>query len=945
MPTLGQQFQQQDNQHQQRSQQQHQDRSRSNTTGSTPFLDYASASSPAAHLQRRPAASSRPSRAPYSPLQSVAGPSSSPVSKAFPPTSVDADKWAGQGWSPLEHLIRQGKGEQQQRQGPRPPLRTGKSQIFEKATALSRSTSVRRRPTEVELDPELDDDGERDWDSRSINLLQGPRSDPAADPSTIRMDGRSHFDDGSINELNAPLSPDERPADSLLLGNAFRSSIASLASLNTITDQNQGQAFESYFPSSGFHLNRSDSVNTVRTAEFDEGGRWGRAWADRADDEESLYGGSEYGSGEQSDDPKDLISPNAGQGNRGLDALRNLLDGQSLDGLTLNDASGTKATLRSTPAIASQAVAQEPMPFARDPKQSSFAAPTAHPSNTNVRERVVSVVPSIFEGDLEAESRPVSVASVPDSQGHADDRSDAGSARVFVWPPTPSASEDGHGIYERYGQSHEADAASVHEWEAVTDDGSSDAGTASKRSTLIGSSPIQAQPSAQDSVALPATLSSALANGTFQGQNSSQASLGRVRQSSKDGKQHGHPAGRPPPPPPPPAARYEESGPSRFDLPIGKARAAAIAAADGRESIVSDLDVETLRLDGSSRRDSSSTINSLASGFSNAAPGVYEHRRQAPSLPGSPLRSQSGWSAAQQSQPARATPQRSFSLETTTSSNGARSTPLTSNCSHGPEQYARPRDKPPHHVDQPTPMQRSAVSNASAERGGPLGSPKLNSQASQQSFATARSQLSSTNIHQQPSTRHAIGQDTKTGPSAAENYLSQGISYHEQGDLSRSAYYFERSAKVDGGCVVGMCMWGMTLREGWGARKDPRKGFEWIQRAAAKAGEMMQNNHYQRTDADLKAVRSELKLSVYELGKCYCYGWGVKMDKKMGLEYFEISAKLGDSDAAAEAGALYASGKGCKKDLKKAAKYYRMAAAQGYDLIGLSWVWKPKFDD
>ena len=68
---------------------------------------------------------------------------------------------------------------------------------------------------------------------------------------------------------------------------------------------------------------------------------------------------------------------------------------------------------------------------------------------------------------------------------------------------------------------------------------------------------------------------------------------------------------------------------------------------------------------------------------------------------------------------------------------------------------------------------------------------------------------------------------------------------------------------------MGMCMWGMTLREGWGARKDPRKGFEWIQRAASKAGEMMKETPggRGRTEAELKAVRSELKLSVYELGK------------------------------------------------------------------------------
>lgn len=139
-----------------------------------------------------------------------------------------------------------------------------------------------------------------------------------------------------------------------------------------------------------------------------------------------------------------------------------------------------------------------------------------------------------------------------------------------------------------------------------------------------------------------------------------------------------------------------------------------------------------------------------------------------------------------------------------------------------------------------------------------------------------------------------------------------------------------------------MCMFGMTLREGWGARKDPIKGFTWIQRAAARAGEMM-STRTPKTDSELKAIKSELKLSVYELGKCFCYGWGVKMDKHMALEYFELAAKLGDADAQAEAGALYAAGKGCKKDLKKAAMYYRMAEEGGYDTVGLSWIHKDKY--
>jgi len=62
---------------------------------------------------------------------------------------------------------------------------------------------------------------------------------------------------------------------------------------------------------------------------------------------------------------------------------------------------------------------------------------------------------------------------------------------------------------------------------------------------------------------------------------------------------------------------------------------------------------------------------------------------------------------------------------------------------------------------------------------------------------------------------------------------------------------------------------------------------------------------------------------------------------------------------------LYYAGKGCKKDLKKAAMYYRLAVSvswnnpldrlltrmshlqekQGYDTVGLSWIWKEKYND
>ena len=44
--------------------------------------------------------------------------------------------------------------------------------------------------------------------------------------------------------------------------------------------------------------------------------------------------------------------------------------------------------------------------------------------------------------------------------------------------------------------------------------------------------------------------------------------------------------------------------------------------------------------------------------------------------------------------------------------------------------------------------------------------------------------------------------------------------------------------------------------------------------------------------------------------------------------YFEVAARLGDSDAQQELGFCYANGKGCKKDKKEAAKWYRAAVSR-----------------
>lgn len=59
-----------------------------------------------------------------------------------------------------------------------------------------------------------------------------------------------------------------------------------------------------------------------------------------------------------------------------------------------------------------------------------------------------------------------------------------------------------------------------------------------------------------------------------------------------------------------------------------------------------------------------------------------------------------------------------------------------------------------------------------------------------------------------------------------------GIDFHESGELERSAWNFEQSAKRNGGCGAGMLMYGLALRHGWGVQVNAPLGFQYLQKAA-----------------------------------------------------------------------------------------------------------------
>ncbi|KAH9487187.1 Mitosis inhibitor nif1 [Psilocybe cubensis] len=142
----------------------------------------------------------------------------------------------------------------------------------------------------------------------------------------------------------------------------------------------------------------------------------------------------------------------------------------------------------------------------------------------------------------------------------------------------------------------------------------------------------------------------------------------------------------------------------------------------------------------------------------------------------------------------------------------------------------------------------------------------------------------STNSGNRPqSSLKAADAEKVTGPRTPQDYLQLGIQHHEANRLGESARCFERSANEGGGCGVGMLMYGLTLRHGWGCAKNERLGFKWLMKAAESAIGDLENVRTGGRTIEVGAVQTELVLAIYEVGQCFFHGWGVGKDQKMAV--------------------------------------------------------------
>ena len=126
-----------------------------------------------------------------------------------------------------------------------------------------------------------------------------------------------------------------------------------------------------------------------------------------------------------------------------------------------------------------------------------------------------------------------------------------------------------------------------------------------------------------------------------------------------------------------------------------------------------------------------------------------------------------------------------------------------------------------------------SMSHLSPPNGGPFMSPNT-----PRSPPASSSHLSPQ--HQQSPSHHSSPHKSSeppppSNPQTPQDYLQLGISHHLANELPQSAACFEKAATMNGGCGVGMLMWGLTLRHGWGVEMSEAKGFKWLRRAAELA--------------------------------------------------------------------------------------------------------------
>lgn len=240
-----------------------------------------------------------------------------------------------------------------------------------------------------------------------------------------------------------------------------------------------------------------------------------------------------------------------------------------------------------------------------------------------------------------------------------------------------------------------------------------------------------------------------------------------------------------------------------------------------------------------------------------------------------------------------------------------------------------------------------------------------------------------------------------------KDFLQMGIWYHENcDDLSVSTHYFAKACAEKK--PLGMILYAISLRHGWGCEIDEKLAFDLLHKAAdmavhdfhrdknvaqtgirrfkaatiatmfiskkadpatdnsaATASSSLANDEMgyhtpkngssQLTLGDFSHHRSNLGnlrtiatstfcLALAQIADSFRFGLGVEKSIDSYIYYLCIAAQLNDGDAQASLAENYLRGIGVKSSKRAAAKWFRKAERNGVKHMGMHWIWKSKYD-
>ncbi|KAG5456536.1 MAG: hypothetical protein BJ554DRAFT_3698, partial [Olpidium bornovanus] len=161
--------------------------------------------------------------------------------------------------------------------------------------------------------------------------------------------------------------------------------------------------------------------------------------------------------------------------------------------------------------------------------------------------------------------------------------------------------------------------------------------------------------------------------------------------------------------------------------------------------------------------------------------------------------------------------------------------------------------------------------------------------------------------------------DIAAEAAATDETVRLAIDHLESGEVEKA--FEQLILAAEKGSPLGLFLFGISLRHGWGCDPDPPRAINYLRRAAETSALELDQQLKQSKDAPgqntfaVSAARSELVLSIYELGISFANGLGVEKDTRVAAYYFEIAATLGDADAQNDVARMYEHGIGVKKDM------------------------------